>query len=63
MRLRDVVNKLESLGAVRVRAGKGSHEIWKLGDKTAVVPLHREVSPGVLRDIQKFLGLDKGTLQ
>ena len=53
---RDVLNHLRSIGWVYLRDGQGSHELWGLpdGSKKAVVPAgHREVSVGVLRQIQK----------
>ena len=53
---RDVLNHLRSIGWVHLQDGQGSHELWGLpdGSKKAVVPAgHREVSAGVLRQIQK----------
>ncbi|SIS00029.1 type II toxin-antitoxin system HicA family toxin [Microbacterium sp. RURRCA19A] len=53
---RDVLQHLSSIGWVRLRDGQGSHELWGLpdGSKRAVVPAgHREVSAGVLRQLQK----------
>ncbi|MEZ3162193.1 type II toxin-antitoxin system HicA family toxin [Microbacterium sp. BWT-B31] len=53
---RDVIKHLKSIGWVYLRDGQGSHEIWGLPDesKKATVPAgHREVSAGVLRQIEK----------
>jgi len=55
IRLRDVQRILQSIGAYHLRAGKGSHQIWQFGSIIFVVPEHREVSPGVLRDIEKAI--------
>lgn len=53
---KDVLKHLKSLGWVRLRDGQGSHEIWGLPDESvkAAIPIgHREVSPGVLRQLKK----------
>lgn len=53
---RDVLKYLRSLGWIRLRDGAGSHEIWGLpdGSKRASIPAgHREVSAGVLRQIER----------
>ena len=55
IKTKEVKRILTNIGAVYKRAGKGSHEIWILKDKTFVIPLHKEVSPGVLRDIEKAI--------
>jgi predicted RNA binding protein YcfA (HicA-like mRNA interferase family) len=55
LRYKDLVKLLEAAGAVKIREGKGSHQIWKRGNLTASVPNHRVVSPGTLRDIFKML--------
>ena len=50
-----VLRYLQSLGWVMLRDGQGSHEIWGLPDESvkASIPVgHREVSPGVLRQIK-----------
>lgn len=55
-RTRDVLDYLRSLGWVFLRDGQGSHEIWGLSDgsqKAAIPAGHREVSAGVLRQIEK----------
>jgi len=46
--------------------GKGSHVIWTspAGNKAAIPAGHREVSPGVVRDIiDKLVDLPEGWLQ
>lgn len=52
---RDVLKYLTSLGWIHLRDGRGSHEIWGLPDGSvrATIPAgHREVSAGVLRQIE-----------
>ena len=50
---RDVVRFLKSQGWVRMRAGKGSHEIWghPMTGQRMSIPAHREVSAGIVRQI------------
>ncbi len=55
IRTKDVKRILSQLGAQYKRSGKGSHEIWQLDSKVFVIPLHKEVSPGVLRDIERAI--------
>lgn len=62
VKLKDFLSKLSQLGVVYDRSGKGSHRIYRLGDRIAVIPQHREVSPGTQRDILKLLGLNKQSL-
>lgn len=54
-----VVKKfLKSQGWERLRAGKGSHEIWgnpKTGESASLPMGHDEVSPGVLRQLARLL--------
>jgi len=57
IRTKEVKRILTNIGATYKRQGKGSHEIWCLKDKVFVIPLHKEVSPGVLRDIEKAIQL------
>ncbi len=55
-RTRDVLDYLRSIGWVFLRDGQGSHELWGLPDESvkASIPAgHREVSAGVLRQIEK----------
>ena len=57
---RDVLKYLKGLGWVYLRDGQGSHEIWGLPDESekASIPVgHREVSPGVLRQIERNPGV------
>lgn len=52
---KDVVKHLRRQGWVRLRNGQGSHEIWGLPDgsvKAAIPVGHREVSPGLLKQIR-----------
>ncbi|WP_206447611.1 type II toxin-antitoxin system HicA family toxin [Agrococcus sp. KRD186] len=51
---RDVLRHLRAIGWVRLRDGRGSHEIWGRPDgsvKFAVPVGHREVSAGVLSQL------------
>lgn len=53
---RTVLKHLRRRGWIRLRDGSGSHEIWGLpdGSKRASIPTgHREVSAGVLRQIER----------
>lgn len=56
-KLKDVQRFLISQGAVPIRQ-KGSHQIWKLGEKTAPLAIRNEISPGSLRDILRNLGIN-----
>lgn len=59
MKYRDLIKYLESLGAVMVRRGKGSHVVYRLGNKQTIIPKHSHGVPaGTLRDIFKQLGID-----
>ncbi len=55
---RIVIKKLRKLGFVFRRATGGSHEIWwnEETKKTCVVPHHREVKAGTLKNIIKQAG-------
>lgn len=49
---------LKSQGWVYLRDAKGSHEVWgnpDTGDSASVPMGHQEVSPGVLRQIERVL--------
>ncbi len=50
---REVIKKLRKLGFVFRRSTGGTHEIWwnEQKKKTCVVPHHREVKAGTLRNI------------
>lgn len=53
---RTVLKHLKRLGWIRLRGGQGSHELWGLpdGSQRASIPVgHREVSVGVLRQIER----------
>jgi predicted RNA binding protein YcfA (HicA-like mRNA interferase family) len=53
---RDVLKHLRSVGWVFLRDGQGSHEIWGHPDgsgRAAIPAGHREVSAGVLRQIER----------
>lgn len=56
---KDLMKKLKKLGLEEVRHTGGSHAVYRLGDKQAVIPKHKTVAPGTLRDILKNLDLYK----
>lgn len=65
MKHRDVKRALESEGCTS-KQGKGSHVKWycPCGKHIAVVPVHANVSPGVVADvIKKMECLEEGWLQ
>lgn len=51
MKYRDLVKKLRSAGFVRIRQGKGDHEVWWAEGlaRPLVITATREVSPAVTR--------------
>ncbi len=57
MTARELLKKLRKAGCVKVRSGKGSHEIWRCGDCQSPIPVHagRDIPPGTLRQIAKLL--------
>lgn len=59
LQYRVVIKKLRKLGFVFRRATGGSHEIWwnEKTKKTCVVPHHREIKPGTLKNILKQAGV------
>lgn len=61
---RDVLKALRDQGWRRIRDAKGSHEIWGNADGTVIVPVptgHREISPGILAQLErKGLEIPKG---
>ena len=56
---RVVIKKLRSFGFVFRRATGGSHEIWwnEISKKTCVIPHHKEVKAGTLKQILEQAGL------
>lgn len=58
---REVIKKLRKLGFTFRRATGGSHEIWwnEGTKKTCVVPHHREVATGTLRNIIRQAGVSE----
>jgi predicted RNA binding protein YcfA (HicA-like mRNA interferase family) len=59
LRYREVVRRLENLGCLIVREGKGSHEIWRgPNQRTFPVPRHRgDLKMGTLAGILKQAGI------
>lgn len=58
-RVRDVEKRLKKEGFKKTGTGKGSHEIWKKGNRTVNVPNHgpgHEITIGTLRKIWREAG-------
>lgn len=65
MKRRDVEAALHAAGCHPLGSGRGSHEKWRCpcGQHSANLPRHRDISPGVIKDIQIRLAcLPKGWL-
>ncbi|OIP57478.1 MAG: addiction module toxin, HicA family [Candidatus Levybacteria bacterium CG_4_10_14_0_2_um_filter_36_16] len=58
---REVIKKLRKLGFILRRTTGGSHEIWwnENTKKTCVVPHHREVATGTLKNIIRQTGVNE----
>ncbi|PIR79655.1 MAG: addiction module toxin, HicA family [Candidatus Levybacteria bacterium CG_4_10_14_0_8_um_filter_35_23] len=58
---REVIKKLRKLGFAFRRSTGGSHEIWwnEVARKTCVVPHHKEIKPGTLRNILRQAGISE----
>lgn len=52
----DLIKLIHTLGGSFLRTGR--HDIYSINNKTFPVPNSRDISPGVLRDIRKFTGID-----
>ena len=63
MKYRDLVKKLRAAGFVRIRQGKGDHEVWGIDglDRPVVITTTREVSPAVTRNALKAIDAASGT--
>ena len=63
MRYREIAKRLRALGCQELKAGKGSHHIWRnpVAQQVAVVPDwgHRDLAPGTVRAIIRELGLSR----
>lgn len=59
LKYREVIQKLRKLGFEFRRAAGGSHEIWWNEEtrKTCVVPHHREIKAGTVKNIAKQAGV------
>lgn len=57
---KDLIKELSARGLEFVREGRGSHAVYKIGDKQTTIPHHRVIAPGTRRDIYKLLGLEYG---
>ena len=59
LKYREAIKKLRKLGFVFRRGTGGSHEIWWNENlkKTCVVPHHREIKPGTIRNIIEQVGI------
>ncbi|MFE1514044.1 type II toxin-antitoxin system HicA family toxin [Corynebacterium bovis] len=47
----DVARFLRRSGWAILRTGKGSHEVWHNGHDKLIIPHHREVSAGIIKQI------------
>ncbi|MBU1110434.1 type II toxin-antitoxin system HicA family toxin [Patescibacteria group bacterium] len=58
---REVIKKVRKAGFVLRRKTSGSHEIWWNEEtrKTCVIPHHREVRVGTLRNIIRQMGVSR----
>ncbi|OGY27742.1 MAG: hypothetical protein A2Z42_02770 [Candidatus Woykebacteria bacterium RBG_19FT_COMBO_43_10] len=56
---KELIKKARKAGFILRRATSGSHEIWwnEKKRKTCVIPHHKEVSSGTLRNILQQMGL------
>jgi len=56
---REISKRLEKLGFVVLRRGKGSHVVFGKDDIRIIVPRHggKDISPGVEKKIIKSVGL------
>jgi predicted RNA binding protein YcfA (HicA-like mRNA interferase family) len=56
---KDAVKKARKLGFSFRRSTSGSHEIWwnEKTRKTCVIPHHREIASGTLRNIVRQMGI------
>lgn len=60
LKYREIIKKLRILGFVFRRSTGGSHEIWwnEKTRKTCVVPHHKEIKSGTLKNIARQAGID-----
>jgi len=58
LKLRDLQRHLRTHGATIAR-DRGNHTIWRLDTRTAPVPRHREIAPGIVAAICKQLSIPK----
>ncbi|MCL5784446.1 MAG: type II toxin-antitoxin system HicA family toxin [Patescibacteria group bacterium] len=58
---RDVIKKARKAGFVFRRSTSGSHEIWwnETQKKTCVIPHHREIKSGTLKNIITQMGISE----
>ncbi len=59
MKYSEFIKLIKKNGWVFYREGKGSHEIWKKGEKQEVVPNHgaKEMPKGLERTLKKRMDL------
>ena len=59
---REVIKKARKAGFVFRRSTSGTHEIWwnDKTKKTCVIPHHKEISSGTLRNILRQMDLTEG---
>lgn len=58
---KEVIKKARRAGFILRRTTSGSHEIWwnEKAKKTCVIPHHKEIKPGTLRNIVKQMNLSE----
>lgn len=58
---REVIKKARKAGFILRRKTAGTHEIWwnEKTRKTCVIPHHKEIKPGTIRNIIKQMGLSE----
>lgn len=63
MRYREIAKRLRKLGCHKMRAGKGSHQIWRnpVTGRVAAIPDwgSKDLAPGTVRAIIRELGISR----
>jgi len=65
LQYRKVIKKARKAGFVLRRKTKGTHEIWwnEKTRKTCVIPHHKEIKPGTLKNIIDQMGISKNEFE
>lgn len=56
---KEMAKKFEKAGYEKVKGGKGSHMKYRKGNKTVIIPAHKELKKGLERALLKLLGEKK----